>query len=332
MSRTEKKALGVVAIIWVTSLVLMAPRVLLYEVFDLFHVHDIRSFCSTLEAGEVARRVDSSLMFLGTYLLPQIALAFCHLRIGLHLWRGRRPGVATSHHHDDGGGGGGGSVLGLTERRKIAKIVFAITLAFCIGWLPMHIITMYEDFSAEGDRIAFTDRAALVFGFSFGANAINPIIYCLLSRHFRMYFKCALTCRSPTDVTRTSAPAARVRIFHRHEAPQAAVSDLEDVVREERTDRDEEIIAVEDRTGSAVSSSEKHWKSPSSCATHPCTTGRQRIVLHVAPLTLTSSVSLDGSVLYCDSDMLKVHMPGKPHRKGIGQNTNDPCSSIPHIV
>lgn len=142
----------------------------------------------------------------------------------------------------------------------------------------------------------------------------------------------ALTCRSPTDVTRTSAPAARVRIFHRHEAPRAAVSDLEDVVREERTDRDEEIIAVEDRTGSAVSSSEKHWKSPSSCAAHPCTPGRQRIVLHVAPLTLTSSVSLDGSVLYCDSDMLKVHMPGKPHRKGIGQNTNDPCSSIPHIV
>ncbi|KAK7505115.1 hypothetical protein BaRGS_00003685, partial [Batillaria attramentaria] len=182
--RTERKAAMVILSIWLASMAVMAPRTLVFDVEELFNIVDFRQFCTRLQAGEVVRRMDTILMFIGTYLLPQLILAFCHLQIGMRLWTSQRPGVESQDVN----------LTALRERRRIAKIVFAITMAFGVGWLPMHIINLYEDFAGHSEIILFGNRAILVLCFSFGANAINPILYCLLSKHFRRRFKLALTC------------------------------------------------------------------------------------------------------------------------------------------
>ncbi|XP_071115628.1 allatostatin-A receptor-like [Haliotis cracherodii] len=198
--RTSKRAMAIMLGIWVASVLIMVPRAFLYGLSELWHFHDMRMFCNRHQGAHdqiwiVRRKVDSILMFLAMFLLPQVILSFCHCRIVRKLWTSVRPG---SRPNDI-------SLTALRARRKIAKIIFAITVAFGVGWLPIHIVRLHEDFIGSGNKIIFKDREVFALCFSYGANAINPIIYCLLSGNFRYHFKMAIMCKRH--------PSRRVRRF-----------------------------------------------------------------------------------------------------------------------
>jgi hypothetical protein len=149
----------------------------------------------------------------------------------------------------------------LRERRRIARIMVAITLTFAVCWLPVHLMHMDNDFGAgvngeqEGLRVGSTiTGTALIYGFCFAANAINPFLYCMLSRHFRQHFRLALTCSSSSS-TSSSSPDAVVLNGRARPVPPVALppspngalrQDNDDVIVIDLENAYDEIDDVED--------------------------------------------------------------------------------------
>ena len=156
---------------WIISLLIMVPRLFVYDTVDFVDYTE----CSRIQLSMSMRRLDSGCMFLGLYVMPLVVLSVCHLRIGVVLWRRRRITQSTGQ-------------TASMERRRLTNIMLALTLAFAVGWLPLHIMNMYEDFAYDYPTLIFGDNVILVLGFCFTANAINPFLYCMLSKHFRQYF------------------------------------------------------------------------------------------------------------------------------------------------
>ena len=289
VDRTESKAMLVIAFIWILSFLMMVPRLFLFDVIDLFEFH-VYTICDRTKAGPMARRLDTAVLLVAMYLLPLLVLGFCHLRIGLLLWKRRRPGTVTQEV----------SLLALRERRRVAKIVFAITLAFGVGWLPMHVINVYEDFSGDSPRLLFDNRALLVFSFCFGANAINPFLYCLLSKHFRHHFRRALACRNNPSNARDVVPrdVTPVVMFERaRHNEELVVIDLEnDIEDKDNNGNDDEEVNGSGRADSgekaAVMTAEKHDSRCSNIYV-PMPTQRRLTYLQVKPLNQDSGHDTD---------------------------------------
>ncbi|XP_059142835.1 pyroglutamylated RF-amide peptide receptor-like [Physella acuta] len=178
--RTTKNAVVVIIVSWIISLVVMAPRMLLYKEMKIYHVSSHVRLCYRVESL-AHLQLDTCLNFLLMYLLPLLVLSVCHFRIGRKLWNSTRPGHSQS---------GQLRTVAINDRRRIAKIVFAITIVFAVGWLPIHIYHITEDFN-QGQVLfgQVVDRGTIVLFFSFGANAMNPILYCMFSSSFRKHFK-----------------------------------------------------------------------------------------------------------------------------------------------
>ncbi|RUS76484.1 hypothetical protein EGW08_015768 [Elysia chlorotica] len=74
------------------------------------------------------------------------------------------------------------------------KIVFALTTVFALGWLPLHLHYLAIDFGLMDSVFLpqFLNGGTVALLFCFGANALNPILYCVFSSHFRRHFRKAL--------------------------------------------------------------------------------------------------------------------------------------------
>ncbi|KAK6196252.1 hypothetical protein SNE40_001511 [Patella caerulea] len=194
-TRTSRRAQTVICIIWCISLVVMIPRIFIYHQEEYFLVLQTRMFCMRKSDNLGHKQIDTLVMFITMFLLPQIFLGTFHVRIIKQLWTSVRPGFRPNDI----------ALSGLRTRRKIAKIIFAITIAFGVGWLPIHIIYLYEDFTGSGDTLIFRKREVFALCFSYGANSVNPIIYTLISGKFRNHFKSVLLCCYSRESNRTVA-------------------------------------------------------------------------------------------------------------------------------
>ncbi|CAG5120999.1 unnamed protein product [Candidula unifasciata] len=188
--RTVKKAVAVIGLTWIFSLAVMAPRVVLFDEISVWHITGMTTLCNRVHTHQILQ-LDTSLNFVFMYLLPLTVLCICHSRIGQRLWTSKRPGNPLARH-------GQMRMLLVQHKRRIAKMIFAVTAIFAIGWLPIHVYHLVEDF--DKGNILFgqiVDRGTIALFFSFGANALNPIIYCLFSSNFRKHFVKALRCWGP---------------------------------------------------------------------------------------------------------------------------------------
>uniref|UniRef100_A0A2C9LKS8 G-protein coupled receptors family 1 profile domain-containing protein n=1 Tax=Biomphalaria glabrata TaxID=6526 RepID=A0A2C9LKS8_BIOGL len=194
--RTTKRAVVINISCWLLALVIMTPRIFLYNEKKVFHIVSTVTVCHRVERL-LLLQIDTVLNFVLMYLLPLSMLSVFHFKIGQRLWHFTKPGTRSTQ-------GGNMQVLVIKDRRRIAKIVFAITLVFAVGWLPIHVYHIAEDFNSG--HILFDPyvyRGTLVLLFSFGVNSLNPILYCMLSHGFRQSFKKVLgVCaeRSPRTV------------------------------------------------------------------------------------------------------------------------------------
>lgn len=210
LHRTTKITVSVICFTWIISLAIMAPKISIYDLVLKFHLVGLITLCDRVLPGRLLQ-LDTSLNFVFMYLLPLLVLCVCHSRIGRRLWTSRRPGNAASNRGQMG-------LLVVQDRRRIAKIVFAITIVFAIGWLPIHVYHLVEDF--DTGNILFgevMDRGTIALFFSFGANALNPIFYCMFSGSFRKHFKEVFSCWNKRIVTSTNlnnVASLRVQLAH----------------------------------------------------------------------------------------------------------------------
>lgn len=102
------------------------------------------------------------------------------------------------------------------ERKRVAWILLSLALLFALCWLPHHIALLVGDLKHEVDRE--TAKYLLLLGHS--NSAINPIIYCLMSRNFRrsvkdLFFRRTILRNSRTENLRIQVGNVPIRPIFR---------------------------------------------------------------------------------------------------------------------
>uniref|UniRef100_A0A1A8F9F9 G-protein coupled receptors family 1 profile domain-containing protein n=1 Tax=Nothobranchius korthausae TaxID=1143690 RepID=A0A1A8F9F9_9TELE len=79
-------------------------------------------------------------------------------------------------------------------KRKVTKMIIIVTVLFCICWLPYHVVILcylYGDFPFNQTTYAFR---LLSHCMAYANSCVNPIVYALVSKHFRKGFKKVFSC------------------------------------------------------------------------------------------------------------------------------------------
>uniref|UniRef100_A0A8C4XW31 G-protein coupled receptors family 1 profile domain-containing protein n=1 Tax=Gopherus evgoodei TaxID=1825980 RepID=A0A8C4XW31_9SAUR len=90
------------------------------------------------------------------------------------------------------------SVDRISESRKakckVTKMIVAVAIIFCLCWLPHHLVILCFWFGYfPFNRATYACRLAS-HCLSYANSCLNPIIYALISKHFRKKFKQVFTC------------------------------------------------------------------------------------------------------------------------------------------
>ncbi|KAL5009294.1 hypothetical protein ScPMuIL_014875 [Solemya velum] len=138
------------------------------------------------EQAGTFRRVFFIVIFFITFLIPASAVLVTCIKIAACLMR---PTVADSRRTDSNSSGNHGQ-----HRRKVARMVIVIALAFIICWSPMYVVAVVSElqessFLKQGNFI-FTMLMVHLSGFV--NSCINPIVYTIMSENYRQSFRCIL--------------------------------------------------------------------------------------------------------------------------------------------
>ncbi|XP_049866599.1 apelin receptor-like isoform X2 [Pectinophora gossypiella] len=84
------------------------------------------------------------------------------------------------------------------ERKRVAWILLLLAVLFALCWLPYNILQLLIDVNAvEVESVATVLPYTLLLGHA--NSAINPIVYCLMTRNFRRSLR-KLLCHDPGNL------------------------------------------------------------------------------------------------------------------------------------
>jgi hypothetical protein len=113
------------------------------------------------------------------FIMPGCFITASYSLIGCKLWTEKQ-----QIHRRDSQAGREQTEKVMSGRRRVARMLAALAVAFGCCWLPYHLHSLYLDFSRLHDVTAIE---ALPFTILLGhANsAFNPILYCFMNKSFR---------------------------------------------------------------------------------------------------------------------------------------------------
>ncbi|XP_064487743.1 QRFP-like peptide receptor [Ornithodoros turicata] len=135
-----------------------------------------RSCLITLE--ERFRRGYYAFLFLFMYLLPLIFIGWTCFRIARCLLRGISLTRQGSLRRQE------------ANRRKVAKMVMVVVVAFAVAWTPYFLVSIFTQFGInylENQNYFFTMLCINLFAFL--NSCVNPFIYAAMSTRFRNGFR-----------------------------------------------------------------------------------------------------------------------------------------------
>lgn len=98
----------------------------------------------------------------------------------------------------------------IRERKRVAWILLILALLFAVCWMPLHIVTLISDIDPT---ITFPGRPYLLL-LGHANSALNPVIYCIMSKNFRRSVKEVL-CRGIIDFcTRSRRLRQRMQVCY----------------------------------------------------------------------------------------------------------------------
>lgn len=113
--------------------------------------------------------------FVFSYLLPVLVLSLTYARTLRYLWRTVDP-VAV----------GSGSQR---AKRKVTRMIVIVAVLFCLCWMPHHALILCVWFGRFPlTRVTYALRI-LSHLVSYANSCVNPIVYALVSKHFRKGFR-----------------------------------------------------------------------------------------------------------------------------------------------
>ncbi|XP_037666471.1 galanin receptor type 2 [Choloepus didactylus] len=191
--RTPRNALAAIALIWGLSLLFSGPYLSYYRQSRLANL----TVCHPAWSAPRRRAMDLC-TFVFSYLLPVLVLGLTYVRTLRYLWRAVDPVAAGSGAR--------------RAKRKVTRMIVIVAALFCLCWMPHHVIILcvwFGRFPLTRATYALRILSHLV---SYANSCVNPIVYALVSKHFRKGFRkiCAgLLRRAPRRASgrvRISAP------------------------------------------------------------------------------------------------------------------------------
>nr|XP_014354485.1 PREDICTED: galanin receptor type 3 [Latimeria chalumnae] len=173
--RTSRNAAAAISVIWVLSVVFAGPYL---SYFQIVHYNGV-PICVPIWHNQSRKVMDVSTFVFG-YLLPVSILSLAYARTIKFLWTSVDPIETISDSKK--------------AKRKVTKMIIIVAVLFCICWLPHHVVILcfwFGHFPFNKTTYAFRLVSHCM---SYANSCLNPIVYALISRHFRKRFKQVFTC------------------------------------------------------------------------------------------------------------------------------------------
>ncbi|NWJ04667.1 GALR2 protein, partial [Crypturellus undulatus] len=173
--RTSRNAGVAIIVIWSLSLLFAGPYLSYYQIV---HYHGM-PICVPIWEDQ-RRKILDILTFVFGYLLPVTVVSLAYARTIKFLWTSVDPLERVSEARK--------------AKRKVTKMIVAVAILFCLCWLPHHLVILCFWFGHfPFNRATYACRLAS-HCLSYANSCLNPIVYALISKHFRKRFKQVFTC------------------------------------------------------------------------------------------------------------------------------------------
>ncbi|XP_036609290.1 galanin receptor type 2 [Trichosurus vulpecula] len=184
--RTPRNGLAAIGLIWTLALIFSGPYLSYYSQSELANL----TVCHPAWSAQRRRTMDLC-TFVFSYLLPVLVLGLTYARTLRYLWRAVDPVAALS--------------VSKRSKRKVTRMIVIVAALFCLCWMPHHALILsvwFGHFPLTRANYVLRILSHLV---SYANSCVNPIVYALVSKHFRKGFRkiCeGLLCRTPQLVSR----------------------------------------------------------------------------------------------------------------------------------
>ncbi|KAK3098927.1 hypothetical protein FSP39_024340 [Pinctada imbricata] len=169
---TAAQAVGMLAAIWLVSLIFMAPLLYIRDLDTLPRFPEMPEiqFCIEMWPQDRDKHAYGLFLLFVVFLIPGATLTICYG----HLGRALCVNDVQRQSSDS-------STRGLFSRKKAARMLIILVVVFMICWLPYNIASLMSDLG--GDNILMILFFTLWLGHAH--SALNPIMYWVLNRQFR---------------------------------------------------------------------------------------------------------------------------------------------------
>ncbi|XP_010201816.1 galanin receptor type 2 [Colius striatus] len=173
--RTPRNALVAICFIWGLSFIFSGPYLSYYQEFQFANL----TVCHPI--WDISRRkVMDICTFVFSYIIPVLILSLTYTRTIRYLWSSVDPLQDMSESKK--------------AKRKVTRMVIIVAILFCLCWLPHHLVILYVWFGYFPLNHATYVLRVLSHLISYANSCLNPIVYALVSKHFRKGFKKIFIC------------------------------------------------------------------------------------------------------------------------------------------
>uniref|UniRef100_A0A8D0GTD7 Galanin receptor 2 n=1 Tax=Sphenodon punctatus TaxID=8508 RepID=A0A8D0GTD7_SPHPU len=173
--RTPRNALMAIGLIWGLSFIFSGPYLSYYQEFQVANV----SVCHPIW-NIPQRKVMDLCTFIFSYVIPVLILSLTYMRTIRYLWTSVDPIEVMSESKK--------------AKRKVTRMIIIVAVLFCLCWLPHHLVILCVWFGYFPLNHATYVLRILSHLISYANSCVNPIVYALVSKHFRKGFKKIFNC------------------------------------------------------------------------------------------------------------------------------------------
>ncbi|XP_024062513.1 galanin receptor type 2 [Terrapene carolina triunguis] len=173
--RTPRNALTAICLIWGLSFIFSGPYLSYYQEFQMANLTVCHPIWKIPQ-----RKIMDICTFIFSYVIPVLILSLTYMRTIRYLWTSVDPIEDMSESKK--------------AKRKVTRMIIIVAVLFCLCWLPHHLIILCVWFGYFPLNHATYVLRILSHLISYSNSCVNPIVYALVSKHFRKGFKKIFNC------------------------------------------------------------------------------------------------------------------------------------------
>ncbi|XP_065168342.1 orexin receptor type 2-like isoform X2 [Atheta coriaria] len=193
---TRRSTITIIMLLWAVPMIIFSPLLIVTNM----ETYPLEPLCAESEyvfCGEdwdhvgsyLTKNVFSTIFFLVMFAIPGVIIFLAYAMMGKKLCSDRPPSDDNNSFSTQQ------NYRIVRERKRVAWILLLLVVIFASCWLPYNTARLLLDFQNVAWGISY-DQYTLLLGHM--NSALNPIIYCVMSKNFRTSLR-QLLCTSPIN-------------------------------------------------------------------------------------------------------------------------------------